>query len=102
MLTSETIYSPQSLGPLLNLLEIVRAPTPDKQATSLAALSLDNHKASTRTSCLCLIAAKVIYFGVGGGVEEFVKEVKNRRGRVETVLESNIGVGRRVMRLIWY
>ncbi|PPR01981.1 hypothetical protein CVT24_011108 [Panaeolus cyanescens] len=103
LLTSETIYSPESLEPLLNLLQKICAPSPDKQATSLAALSLndDGKGAHSQSHCICLVAAKVIYFGVGGGVEDFVKEVKNRGGNVETVLEHSVGVGRKVMRLSW-
>jgi len=49
---------------------------------------------------LCLVAAKVIYFGVGGGVKEFVEAVQEN-GCVERVWERKEGVGRIIMRIIW-
>jgi protein-histidine N-methyltransferase len=54
---------------------------------------------------LCLVAAKVLYFGVGGSVSEFVQTVEDspglEKGNVETVWEKKAGVGRRVMRIHW-
>ncbi|KAI9444081.1 hypothetical protein H4582DRAFT_1919155 [Lactarius indigo] len=50
---------------------------------------------------LCLVAAKVLYFGVGGGVQEFVRAVEDERGTVHTVWEHREGVGRRIMRVEW-
>jgi len=52
---------------------------------------------------LCLVAAKVLYFGVGGGVSEFVRTVEGSpwKGKVETVWEKIAGVGRSVMRIRW-
>ena len=81
VLASETIYRTDSLGPFLGVL---RAATPE---------------ASQRA--LCLVAAKVLYFGVGGGVQEFVRAVENEGGTVDTVWEHREGVGRRIMRVEW-
>lgn len=52
---------------------------------------------------LCLVAAKVLYFGVGGGAAEFVQCVRDldRGGTVETVWEKTEGVERRVMSVRW-
>lgn len=50
---------------------------------------------------LCLVAAKVLYFGVGGGVSDFLRAVVATKARVETVLERKEGVGRKVMRVWW-
>jgi protein-histidine N-methyltransferase len=50
---------------------------------------------------LCLVAAKVLYFGVGGGVEGFVRAVEAEGGVVRTVWEHREGVGRRIMRIEW-
>ncbi|KAH9023926.1 hypothetical protein EDB84DRAFT_1564570 [Lactarius hengduanensis] len=50
---------------------------------------------------LCLVAAKVLYFGVGGGVREFVRVVEDEGGTVHTVWEHREGVGRRIMRVEW-
>jgi protein-histidine N-methyltransferase len=43
----------------------------------------------------------VLYFGVGGGVQEFVRAVEDERGTVHTVWEHREGVGRRIMRVEW-
>lgn len=84
ILTSETIYSLDSLEPLLDLLHSSSSPA-----------------ASTQ----CLVACKRIYFGVGGGEVEFRKRVEERGGQVSTVWGAegveNTGVGRVVMRVKW-
>ena len=81
VLTSETIYRSESLAPLLTLL---------KRA---AAVKEKEH--------ICLVAAKILYFGVGGGVEEFTARVKDEGGSVKNVLEVVSGVVRRVMSVRW-
>lgn len=55
---------------------------------------------------LCLVAAKVLYFGVGGGISEFTESIERpvdrlRRGRVENVWERKVGVGRKILRIRW-
>lgn len=50
---------------------------------------------------LSLVAAKILYFGVGGGVGDFETLVQEAGGEVTTALERNIGVGRKVMRIQW-
>ena len=91
VLTSETIYRPESLPSLVALM----------RAASMSTLPKDLQQ-SIDISHSCLVAAKVIYFGVGGGVSEFVNAVSDaKQGRVETVWESNVGVGRKVMRVEW-
>ncbi|KAG6840316.1 hypothetical protein C0991_007466 [Blastosporella zonata] len=84
VLTSETIYRSESLDPLLFLLK---------------GASVDEKEKERR--CLCLVAAKVLYFGVGGGVVEFVERVKDQGGTVDTVWEVAAGVGRRIMSVQW-
>ncbi|KAI9462846.1 hypothetical protein BJY52DRAFT_1255579 [Lactarius psammicola] len=86
VLASETIYRTEALDPFLGVL---RAAT----ATGVT------REASQRS--LCLVAAKVLYFGVGGGVQEFVRAVEEERGTVHTVWEHRDGVGRRIMRIEW-
>ncbi|KAG5640438.1 hypothetical protein DXG03_008671 [Asterophora parasitica] len=81
VLTSETIYRSESLRALLGVLR--KAP------------------ADGDGEHLCLVASKVLYFGVGGGVEEFVTRVKGEGGNVERVWEIRVGVGRRIMRVRW-
>ncbi|KAG6332339.1 hypothetical protein ID866_6749 [Astraeus odoratus] len=83
VLTSETIYSPESLPTLVGLMRDSCVEDPENY--------------------LCLVAAKVVYFGVGGGVSEFIRcvEENDQRARVETVLEKKSGVGRKVMNIRW-
>ncbi|KAJ6507399.1 hypothetical protein C8R47DRAFT_1192095 [Mycena vitilis] len=87
VLTSETIYRAEALPALIQLL----------------------HQACTADSRpMCLVAAKVLYFGVGGGVSEFVRTLgskamaeKGCSGRAESVWEKQVGVGRKIMRIEW-
>ncbi|KAG2039172.1 hypothetical protein BDR03DRAFT_991870 [Suillus americanus] len=87
VLTSETIYRMESLP---NLAAIMRG-------ACNAEGSKDVH------DYLCLVAAKVLYFGVGGGVAEFVRCIRDlyKGGTVETVWEKVQGVERRVMSVKW-
>ncbi|KAF7376652.1 hypothetical protein MSAN_00082000 [Mycena sanguinolenta] len=55
-LTSETIYRTEALPALIQLLR----------------------QAYTATPSLCLVAAKVLYFGVGGGVSEFLRTLQSK------------------------
>ena len=107
VLTSETIYRTDSLPALLRALRhaSLGAPLTEDATTELvektANISLCGGTGQSKTS-LCLVAAKVLYFGVGGGVETFVKAVEDQKlGTVETVWERKEGVGRRVMRILW-
>ncbi|KAG9001561.1 hypothetical protein FRB94_004652 [Tulasnella sp. JGI-2019a] len=75
VLTSETIYRTSSVPALIRVLR------------------------STTRKCLILLAAKVVYFGVGGGVREFVEAVQKAGGCTTLVWEMNDGVGRQVLRL---
>jgi len=90
VLASETIYRTDALGPFLGVLRAATAASPGSGDTQ-EALQLP----------LCLVAAKVLYFGVGGGVQEFVRAVEGQRGTVHTVWEHREGVGRRIMRVEW-
>lgn len=81
ILTSETIYSLNSLPALVELLRQYARP-----------------QRSTDTATV-LVAAKVIYFGVGGGVESFKQTLAQLTptARVETVHSVTKGVGRTVL-----
>ena len=80
ILASETIYSPTSLqrftSTLFGLLEAAEAS--GGRATAL-------------------VAAKRVYFGVGGGVQEFLAAVSARGGVADVVWESRGGVGRVIL-----
>ncbi|KAG8719601.1 hypothetical protein FRC08_002467 [Ceratobasidium sp. 394] len=80
ILTSETIYQPTSLPSLVRLL---------RGATGAGDQSV------------CLVAAKLVYFGVGGGIEEFERALGEDgvKGRKESVWEHREGVGRSILRV---
>ncbi|KAJ7162229.1 hypothetical protein C8R46DRAFT_1103935 [Mycena filopes] len=87
VLTSETIYRNEALPALI---ELLRGACADSKEP------------------LCLVAAKILYFGVGGGVSEFVEVLRSKAmvdrgcsGTVESVWERKVGVGRKIMRIKW-
>jgi protein-histidine N-methyltransferase len=77
VLASETIYSPSSLRAFTH--------------TVLSLLS--EAQSGSGLSFVCLVAAKRIYFGVGGGVDEFRRMVEEMGGYVEEVWASGSGAG---------
>ncbi|KAI0707580.1 hypothetical protein C8T65DRAFT_650930 [Cerioporus squamosus] len=111
LLTSETIYRTASLGSLVDLMR--RATAASGRGGSLegavSRLTLSNAnglKPLADEPYLCLVAAKLVYFGVGGGVNEFIEAIERPRdgkrlGQVQTVLERSRGVKRSVMRVVW-
>ncbi|KIK77220.1 hypothetical protein PAXRUDRAFT_835059 [Paxillus rubicundulus Ve08.2h10] len=94
VLTSETIYHLKSLFSLIRLMR-------GACVAPLGDVSEDVHQ------YLCLVAAKTVYFGVGGGIAEFVRCVeemtseKATRSQVEVVWDKSIGVSRKVMSVRW-
>ncbi|KAJ7646574.1 hypothetical protein FB45DRAFT_1098493 [Roridomyces roridus] len=85
VVTSETIYRTESLHALIELLHRVSGP-----------------------NTMCLVAAKVLYFGVGGGVSEFSAALQSKAiiearcaGKAESVWDRKIGVGRKILRIEW-
>jgi protein-histidine N-methyltransferase len=90
VLASETIYHPQSLDAFLGVLCAATA-TP-------AAVAVSDEVVQPP---LCLVAAKVLYFGVGGGVQGFVRAVEGENGTLRTVWEHREGVGRIIMQVEW-
>jgi protein-histidine N-methyltransferase len=92
VLSSETIYE---VGALPALVPLLRPTLED----AVAGLDISGGGSGGRGTCL--VAAKVLYFGVGGGVPDFVRAVESAGGRVDTVWERSEGVGRRIMRVSW-
>ncbi|KAJ7049950.1 hypothetical protein C8F01DRAFT_1181069 [Mycena amicta] len=79
VLTSETIYRLDALPALIQLLRV-----------------------ASGEQTICLVAAKVLYFGVGGGVAEFVGVLKTESKAIaRTVWERNMGVGRKILQIEW-
>jgi len=87
-LTSETIYCLDSLPLLVKLMRSTCSPSRTLYSPE-------------EGDYLCLVAAKVLYFGVNGGVPDFENAVRKVGGRLETVLERKVGVGRKVLRVLW-
>ena len=80
VLASETVYSPSSL-----------------KAFSCTVVDLLKQ---AKGSAKAFIAAKRIYFGVGGGVQEFVQEIQSIGGSVEEVANiTDGGVGRVILEI---
>jgi protein-histidine N-methyltransferase len=112
VLTSETIYKSDSLDSLVKLVKAacgyLPCPLPkldingDLEELTEQKLSLRPPTEPHPRKYLCLVAAKVLYFGVGGGVSEFVRNVEGPgNGKVETVWEKKMGVATCVMRVRW-
>jgi len=82
VLASETIYSPDSLGVFTDTVRSL----------------LDMKNEDRGTDVRVLVAAKKVYFGVGGGVAEFEGMVRQSGGRTDTVLDvKDAGVVRVVL-----
>lgn len=81
VLASETIYSPATLPSFVDtLLDILRQSRASQQ------------------SAIGLVAAKRVYFGVGGGVDEFLRALEERDVGSTVVWESSeTGVGRLIL-----
>ncbi|KAI0765199.1 hypothetical protein C8Q74DRAFT_1036021 [Fomes fomentarius] len=110
LLTSETIYRTASLRSLVDLMKRATADRDIKRreganieesASRLTLSDTANLKGLSDEPYLCLVAAKLVYFGVGGGVNEFVEAVEKASGRVQTVWERSRGVRRSIMRVVW-
>ncbi|KAJ1302362.1 hypothetical protein OPQ81_001176 [Rhizoctonia solani] len=78
VLTSETIYQPTSLPSLVRLL-----------------------RDASGSSGKCLVAAKMVYFGVGGGIREFEQALKKGGGIAKCVWEQREGVGRSILQVTY-
>lgn len=90
LLSSETTYSLETIPFLSHALKTSSWPTDD---TDMAGIDL-------KTS-LCLIASKILYFGVGGGIEPFRSEVVAHQGWCKQVRSFTAGVGRGVLQIGW-
>ena len=81
VLASETVYSPDTLASFTDTL-----------MGSVQAAE------SSGGSAVSLIAAKKVYFGVGGGVDDFLRILQKKGGEAKVVWESEgSGVGRVIL-----
>lgn len=97
VLTSETIYNISSMPSLIELLRHTTQPDLEARAANL---SLTSAQVSRRPT-LCLVGAKVVYFGVGGSSTEFKRKVEATGAKIQTVMERKTGVGREVLQITW-
>ena len=105
ILTSETIYQTDSLESLVDLMQAACTGKAEASLSDqISSLNISEQLAEEVTSeapYQCFVATKVLYFGVGGGVLEFLKLIEQRKGRAKTVQERKVGVGRRIIRVEW-
>jgi len=107
LLTSETIYHLDSLPPLINLMRnaCIGSAVLETQFENLVTtqLKIDDSEPTKNgeQDYICLVAGKVLYFGVGGGMTDFLEAVSKAGGKAETVSERKIGVGRKIIRVLW-
>lgn len=98
MLASETIYSPGSIAVFTEtLLDLLSLP-PGSKSPALG--STANAAASPAAAPRALVAAKRVYFGVGGGVDEFLTALSSTDGVAREVWATEgegAGVGRVVI-----
>jgi len=80
ILGAETIYSPVALKSFTESLMTI--------------LHLQDN-----SEAMALVAAKKVYFGVGGSIEDFCDALRARRGKVEQIREEVDGVRRAVMEI---
>lgn len=84
ILASETIYSLKSI-----------------HAFASTALGLLNLSYNSVQNSKVMVAAKKVYFGVGGGVDEFMKALQGTRGKARVVWETEgAGVGRVILDVV--
>ena len=82
ILASETIYSPSSIRAFTEVL-------------------MESLMEPENAGAMALVAAKRIYFGVGGGVDEFMQVLKEMGGKGSLIRETEgAGVGRVILKVV--
>ncbi|TWU75475.1 hypothetical protein ED733_005156 [Metarhizium rileyi] len=82
LLGAETIYSPFAL----------------EAFTETVLAILEREKATSGSHASAWVAAKCLYFGVGGSLDDFVDKIEQRNTIVTRVREETVGVRRGVVR----
>ncbi|ORY27633.1 hypothetical protein BCR39DRAFT_537511 [Naematelia encephala] len=124
VLTSETIYEEASVGDLIDVLKassLLRAGVDVDSAKAgqkggsaqdpvvelgdgVERVTLDSWKKNPLRESgesIVLVAAKVLYFGVGGGLQSFLARIEDEKGWWHGVKEWTRGVGRKIVRVGW-
>ena len=82
VLGSETIYSPFAL---------------ENFSTTLLSILENEHRDRPNGKAKALVAAKRLYFGVGGSLDDFIEKMRDFGASVNTVFEEIQGVSRGVV-----
>ena len=107
ILTSETMYRPESIPDLLDVLWKAHISPPS--LTIGATLEGAVHEKLSLNDPRCYVAGKVLYFGVGGGLPDFISGLEDprdskysrRNGKWEVLKENSQGVIRKVLQVSW-
>ena len=107
ILTSETMYQPESIPDLLDVLWKACANPPS--LTIGATLEGAMEERLSLNDPKCYVAWKVLYFGVGGGLPDFISGLENPRnskcsrpaGKWKILKEHSQGVVRKVTQVFW-
>ncbi|KZT54185.1 hypothetical protein CALCODRAFT_500219 [Calocera cornea HHB12733] len=91
VLTSETIYRPSSLPALARCIQRCLAPSDSSASAAPSTGATPGGRA--------YVAAKEVYFGVGGSVREFAHVVRGQGMHVQRRWETREGSGRCVLEL---
>ncbi|WWC87635.1 uncharacterized protein L201_002525 [Kwoniella dendrophila CBS 6074] len=113
VLTAETIYAEESNESLLSVLkQSIKGSTEEnlhkedvQLEDSLGNLKVDDEwkikPLREQGEGFVLIAAKILYFGVGGGLTAFLNRVEDNKGWWKNVKDWTKGVGRKVVQVGW-
>jgi len=107
ILTSETMYQQEAIPDLLDVLWKAYANPPS--LTIDATLEGAVHEKLSLDDPRCYVAGKVLYFGVGGGLPDFISGLEGpqgsrcsrRGGKWEVLREHSQGVIRKVLQVSW-
>jgi len=107
ILTSETMYRSECIPDLLDVLWKAYATPPSLKIGTMLEGSMQGK--SSLDGPKCYVAGKVLYFGVGGGLPDFISGLEDprgskcsrRNGRWLNLKEHSQGVVRKVLQLFW-
>lgn len=107
ILTSETMYRPKNIPDLLDVLW--KAYTNPPSLTIAATPEGIVQETPSSGDVRCYVSGKVLYFGVGGGLPDFILELegpqgskcRRRSGSWHVLKECPQGVVRKVLQLFW-
>jgi protein-histidine N-methyltransferase len=99
LLPPPTFTSQQPTNLLILASETIYSPASTKVFADIVVRLLRRHRQSQPSGeARAWVAAKKVYFGVGGGVDDFEREIRRAGGSVDVLVQtSDTGVGRVVL-----